>query len=106
MGKILYSFSTGFSISFKYLQRSASLSLTEQKKEENMKLNQMLMKILVELSSFYVNITKRNMSIINFRGLYCTFGTSGKNYKEAHNFWIYLDENTKCNLKLLKNTIL
>ena len=71
-----------------------------------MKLNQMLMKILVELSSFYVNITKRNMSIINFRGLYCTFGTSGKNYKEAHNFRIYLDENTKCNLKLLKNTIL
>ena len=64
------------------------------------------MKILVELSSFYVNITKRNMSIINFRGLYCTFGTSGKNYKEAHNFRIYLDENTKCNLKLLKNTIL
>ena len=44
---------------------SASLSLTEQKKEKKMKLNQMLMKVLVELSSVYVNITKRNMSIIN-----------------------------------------
>ena len=58
----------------------------------------MLMKILVELSSVYVNITKRNMCIINFRGLYYTFGTSGKNYKEARNFRIHLDENTKCNL--------
>ena len=35
------------------------------------------MKILVELSSIYVKITKRNMSIINCRGLYYTFGTSG-----------------------------
>ena len=64
------------------------------------------MKILVELSSIYVKITKRNMSIINCRGLYYTFGTSGKNYKEAHNFRISLNEKTKCNLKLLKNTIL
>ena len=64
------------------------------------------MKILVELSSIYVKITKRNMSIINCRGLYYTFGTSGKNYKEAHNFRISLDEKTKCNSKLLKNTIL
>ena len=30
-----------------------------------MKLNQMLMKVLVELSSVYVNIIKRNMSIIS-----------------------------------------
>ena len=64
------------------------------------------MKILVELSSIYVKITKRNMSIINCRGLYYTFGTSGKNYKKAHNFRISLNEKTKCNLKLLKNTIL
>ena len=64
------------------------------------------MKILVELSSIYVKITKRNMSIINCRGLYYTFGTSGKNYKEAHNFRISLNEKTKCNLKLLKSTIL
>ena len=64
------------------------------------------MKILVELSSIYVKITKRNMSIINCRGLYYTFGTSGKNYKEAHNFRISLNEKTKCNLKLQKNTIL
>ena len=64
------------------------------------------MKILVELSSIYVKITKRNMSIINCRGLYYTFGTSGKNYKEAHNFRTSLNEKTKCNLKLLKNTIL
>ena len=42
-----------------------------------MKLNQMLMKILAELSSVYVDIAKPNMSIINFRVLYYTFGTSG-----------------------------
>ena len=54
------------------------------------------MKILVELSSIYVKITKRNMSIINCRGLYYTFGTSGKNYKKAHNFRISLNEKTKC----------
>ena len=62
--------------------------------------------VLLMLSLVYVNITKRNTSIINCRGLYYTFGTSGKNYKEAHNFRISLDEKTKCNLKLLKNTIL
>ena len=39
-------------------------------------------------------------------GLYYTFGTSCKNYKEAHNFRISVDEKTKCNLNLLKNTIL
>ena len=43
---------------------------------------------------------------VNWRDLYYTFGTSGKNYKDAHNFRISLDEKTKCNLKLLKNTIL
>ena len=68
----------------------------------------MQMKILGQLvlSSVYVNITKRNMSIMNCRGLYYTSGTSSKNHKEAHNFRISLDEKTKCNLKLLKDTIL
>ena len=47
----------------------------------------------VDLSLVYVNITKQNRSIIICRGLYYTFGTSGKNYEEAHNFRISLDEN-------------
>ena len=53
-----------------------------------------------------MNVTKRNMPIISCRGLYYTFGTPGKTYKEAHNFRISLDEKTKCNLKLLKSTML
>ena len=48
-------------------------------------------------------ITKK-MSILNCR-VYI-LGTSGKNYTEAHNFKVSLDEKTKSNLKLLKETIL
>ena len=45
---------------------SASLSLAKQK-QKKMKLNQMLMKVLVELSSVYVNITKRKYVYNKFR---------------------------------------
>ena len=46
------------------------------------------------------------MSLINCKVFYYTFGTSGKNCKDAHNFRISLDKKTKFNSKLLKNAIL
>ena len=46
------------------------------------------------------------MSIINCRAIYYTYGTSGKNYKEAHNFRVSVDENARRNLKMFKETIL
>lgn len=45
------------------------------------------------------------MSIIGCRALYYTFGTSGKNYKDSHNFRVTIDEDAKKNLKSFKDAV-
>ena len=49
---------------------------------------------------------KKVMTIINWGALCYIIGTSGLNYKVAQNFGVSLDEETKSNLKLIKDKVL
>ena len=44
--------------------------------------------------------------MMNYEALYYNFVTSGKSYKEEHNFRVSLDEKTKRNSKLLNDATL
>ena len=71
---------------FMYLQCSV------KDQQQKTKLNQVLIKLWGRIcyvwKTVWVQLMKRKqeMTIINWGGLYCNFGASGKNYKAAQNF--------------------